>query len=97
MVNYYQHFVPNYSTIARPLFDLLAGQKQGRKGRPHTKRTTQFRKLTPADWTANHQQAFEDLKAALVTSVVLAHPDFSRPFVLSTDASLDGIGAVHSK
>lgn len=29
MVNYYQHFVPNYSAMARPLFDLLAGQKEG--------------------------------------------------------------------
>ena len=93
MVNYYQHFVSNYSAIAKPLFELLAGQKQKRKGRPRTKRTAQFRKLTSADWMPNHQQAFEDLKAALVTSVVLAHPDFTRPFVLCTDASLDGLGA----
>ena len=97
MVNYYQHFVPNYSAIAKPLFELLAGQKQKRKGRPRTKRTAQFRKLTSADWMPNHQQAFEDLKAALVTSVVLAHPDFTRPFVLCTDASLDGLGAVLSQ
>lgn len=97
MVNYYQHFVPNYSTVARPLFDLMAGQKQKQKGRPRTKHTAQFRKLTPADWTPDHQQAFEDLKAALVSSVVLAHPDFTHPFVLSTNASLDGLGAVLSQ
>ena len=97
MVNYYQHFVPNYSAMARPLFELLAGQKQKRKGRPRITRTPQSRRLTPADWTADHQQAFEGLKAALVTSVVLAHPDFTRPFVLCTDASLDGLGAVLSQ
>lgn len=27
MVNYYQHFVPGYSAIAKPLFDLLTGVK----------------------------------------------------------------------
>ena len=37
------------------------------------------------------------LKSAALESVVLAHPDFSRPFVLSTDASLDGPGAVTSQ
>lgn len=31
MVNYYQHFVPNYSTVAKPLFDLLKGQKKNPK------------------------------------------------------------------
>jgi hypothetical protein len=28
---------------------------------------------------------------------VFAHPDFSRPLILSTDASLDGLGAVLSQ
>uniref|UniRef100_A0A669C967 Gypsy retrotransposon integrase-like protein 1 n=1 Tax=Oreochromis niloticus TaxID=8128 RepID=A0A669C967_ORENI len=97
MVNYYQHFVPNYSALARPLFDLLSGRKQKRKGRARVGRAMQSRKLTPTDWTHDHQQSFEDLKAALVSSVVLAHPDFARPFVLSTDASLDGLGAVLSQ
>lgn len=30
---------------------------------------------------------------SLVNCVVLAHPDFTRLFVLSTDTSLDGLGA----
>lgn len=29
--------------------------------------------------------------------VLLAHPDFSRPFILSVDASMSGLGAVHSQ
>lgn len=33
----------------------------------------------------------------LVTSVVLAHLDYTRPFLLSTDASLDGLGLVLSQ
>ncbi len=97
MVNYYQHFIPNYSAVAKPLFSLLKGQKArgknlGKQGRVH-----QNRKLKPSDWTEAQDQAVERLKTLLVESVVLAHPDFHRPFVLATDASLDGIGAVLSQ
>ncbi|KAK7881633.1 hypothetical protein WMY93_030042 [Mugilogobius chulae] len=93
MVNYYQHFVPGYSTKAKPLFDLLKGVKK--KGK--TKSKLQYKKLSPSDWTNAQVCAFDSLKACLLNAVVLAHPDFSRPFVLSTDASLDGIGAVLSQ
>ncbi|KAG1939019.1 interleukin-1 receptor accessory protein-like 1-A [Pimephales promelas] len=94
MINYYQHFVPKYSAIAQPLFQLLKGVK--RKGKQH-KNKMSSRKLCASDWTQEQEEAFENLKASLVHSVVLAHPDFTRPFILSTDASLDGIGAVLSQ
>lgn len=97
MVNYYQHFVPNYSTMAKPLFDLLKGQIKKTK-RGHTnKGYCALKKLTVADWTPEARLAFENLKTAMVEAVVSAHPDFSCPFVLSTDASSEGIGAVLSQ
>lgn len=37
------------------------------------------------------------MKSALLDCAVLAHPDFDWPFILSTDASLDGLGAVLSQ
>lgn len=37
------------------------------------------------------------LKEKLLNSVVLAHPDFSQPLILSINASLDGHGAVLSE
>ncbi len=97
MVNYYQHFIPNYSVKAKPLFDLLQGQKcRGRKKKAQNV-SGQNRKLIPEDWTRAQHDAVEQLKTSLVESVVLAHPDFSRHFILATDASLDGIGAVLSQ
>ncbi|KAJ8352950.1 hypothetical protein AAFF_G00132900 [Aldrovandia affinis] len=97
MVLYYQHFIPGCSTIAKPLFALTGGQKRKLKGSGGNRRAGTFRTLTPQDWDPACDRAFEDLGSALLHCAVLAHPDFDRPFILSTDASLDGLGAVLSQ
>lgn len=93
MVMYYQRFIQNCSSMAKPLFALTAAAT----GRANARRAVHFKKLSPSDWTQEHSKAFNQLKAALLSSVVLAHPDFNHPFILSTDASLDGLGAVLSQ
>ena len=45
-------------------------------------------------WTDQHQNAFQTLKQHLCSAPVLAYPDFDRPFLLQTDASDVGLGAV---
>ena len=57
------------------------------------------RKTAPnqVDWSAACEQAFNALKSALCSEAVLQSPDFDRPFVLQTDASDRGIGAVLSQ
>jgi transposase InsO family protein len=57
------------------------------------------RKLQPDKvvWGAAQQAAFEALKSALVRGPVLQAPDPTKPYILQTDASQYGIGAVLSQ
>lgn len=45
-------------------------------------------------WTSVQEQSFTALKTALTSAPVLALSDFSKPFILETDASGTGVGAV---
>ena len=48
-------------------------------------------------WDNSCETAFISLKQKLIESPVLAYPSFTRPFVLETDACLEGLGAVLSQ
>ncbi|KAI2646018.1 Retrovirus-related Pol polyprotein [Labeo rohita] len=48
-------------------------------------------------WNAAREEAFRRVKAALTSEPVLRAPDFSCPFLLQTDASDTGLGAVLSQ
>ncbi len=94
MVIYYKKFIPECSRVAKPLFNLTAAPK-GKK--VSLSGDVNFKELNSGDWKQEHSEVFQKLKSALLESVVLAHPDFSRPFILSRDAFLDGLGAVLSQ
>jgi len=53
-----------------------------------------LKKETRFVWTSECEESFNKLKQALITAPVLRLPDFSKPFVLTTDASLDGISYI---
>lgn len=52
------------------------------------------RKGVAFEWHAAAQSAFEQLKKALLSARCLYAPDFTKPFILQTDASGDGLAAV---
>ena len=56
-----------------------------------TQKNVEFR------WNSECEAAFSLLKTELVNAPVLKYPDFTKPFILDTDASEMGIGAVLSK
>ncbi|KAI4293299.1 hypothetical protein PAPHI01_2573 [Pancytospora philotis] len=49
---------------------------------------------TKFEWSPAMETAFTELKSRLASAVALYHPDYSRRFILETDASDTGIGAV---
>lgn len=59
--------------------------------------TRLLKKGTAFTWSPDCQEAMQNLKDALTRSPVLIYPDFSKPFILSTDASNFAIGAVLSQ
>jgi hypothetical protein len=51
-------------------------------------------KVKPWWWESIHQQAFDNVKATIANKVVLAYPDFMKPFKIYTDASTMQLGSV---
>ena len=45
-------------------------------------------------WLEKHQQAFLSLKNYLCSAPILAYPQFTKPFIVQTDASDVGLGAI---
>ena len=56
-----------------------------------TEKTAQF------EWTAECHEAVQTLRQRLCSAPILAFPNFSKPFILDTDASNTGIGGVLSQ
>ena len=78
--------IEGFATIAWPLTKLLKHPE----GEPHKKKD-------PIPWDESCQFALEHLTYLVTHAPILAHPDFSKPFIIYTDASAVGLGAVLSQ
>ena len=76
---YYQRFIKNYSCIAKPLHKLVADVEA---------RHTEY------EWSEACQEAFNALKTRCVEAPILPYPNFDKPFIVHTDASGVGLGAI---
>ncbi len=76
------------SEMLAPLTDLV-----GECGETKTTKKNKTKKKT-RQWESIHQQAFDNVKATIAKEVVLAYPDFTKPFEIYTDASTMQLGSV---
>ena len=84
LVGHYRHFIKGFAKIAAPLYNLTSGDNKDKK--------SEHINLPP-----EVLEAFDHLKAACLQAPILAFPDFDKPFLLETDASGRGLGAVLSQ
>jgi len=87
---YYRRFVKGYAMLAAPLYRLTSGDPRKKK-RGGKKVPSQD---LPFLWTNECEEGFQSLKVQLTTAPVLGYPNYNLPFVLQTDASGSGLGAV---
>jgi hypothetical protein len=88
MVQYYRDMWAKCSEMLAPLSDLV-----GECGETKTTRKNKVKKR-PWHWDSIHQTAFDNVKTTIAKEVVLAYPDFLKPFDIYTYASNKQLGAV---
>ena len=84
-VGYYRRFIKNFSKITKPIREVITGLEN------QSKRAA---KKTYIEWTDTAESAFEALKTMCVSTPILAYPNYQLPFILHTNSSTDGLGAV---
>ena len=106
-LTYYRQYIKDFSKKACCLYDLLKAEpndaskaylakakmdKTPQKGQK--KPSCVVPPTKPIMWTHQHQQSLEQLIDCLLNPPVLGFPDFTQPFIVHTDASHQGLGAV---
>jgi hypothetical protein len=88
MVQYYWDMWARCSEMLAPLTDLVGECRETKITRMNKT------KKKPWRWGPIHQQAFDNVKAAIAKETVLAYLNVLKPFEIYTDASSTQLGAV---
>ena len=88
---YYRRYIKHFAQVSTPLQEILGPVRKKRKATQSEK--DEFR----TKWSIECQQCFDHLKHLMTSAPILGYPDFNLPFILETDASLNGLGAVLSQ
>ncbi|MGL5690696.1 MAG: reverse transcriptase domain-containing protein, partial [Bacteroidales bacterium] len=83
LANYVRAYIKNYASISAKLCEILKGE---------TKRS-----IKQIEWSEGAIECFKRLKQAVINITYRSQPDISKEFILTTDASSTGIGAVLSQ
>ena len=100
LASYYRWFIPHFAKKAWCFHELVGptANKPRKKDRAKGNKIAPPKpKMNPLEWMMKHQEAFDALKEELSTAQVLGYPDFTREFILETDSSLNGLGAILSQ
>ena len=79
LVGHYQRFIKEFACITQPLSEYLTGEGARRK-------------LEQVSITEEAMRASEALKSACMTVAILVFANYTKLFLLETDASKDGLG-----
>ena len=81
LAGHYRQFIKGFTNIAHPLYDILGKEM----------------KMGPVQLPLEAHEVVWMLKEKILTSPLLVFPDFTKPFLLETDASKEGLGAILSQ
>ena len=81
LVGHYRRFIKGFANILCPLCDVLGKEV----------------KMGPVHLSPEAQEAMTILKGNVQSTPILVFPDFSKPFLMETDASKEGLGVVLSQ
>ena len=93
-LGYYRTYIKGFAAWVKPMYDLLKGKAKGTKTKDGKKAGQSYNSKEKIVWTTELQKILDGILDYLKSPEVMAYPDYSAPFFLTTDASGYGLGSV---